>query len=273
MKRLQNKVVIVTGAGGGLGEGIAKVVAAEGAKVVIAELREEAGARVASQIRKRGGKALAVRCDVSRDADIQNTVKQAVKTFGRVDGLVNNAGINFIKDTLKVTPAEWDRVIGVDLRGAFFFTQAVMRQMLRQKPRGGSIVNISSVHSFACFPAMAVYDAAKWGVVGITKAIAVEYATKGIRLNAISPGLINTQIWADFLDAVDSKKKCWEYWKANIPMGRVIEPEEIARLCVFLLSDESSCMTGANIFADGGLTSQFASKPNYKIKPMEGRRS
>jgi NAD(P)-dependent dehydrogenase (short-subunit alcohol dehydrogenase family) len=271
MKRLQNKVIIVTGAGGGLGEGIAKVVAAEGARVVIAEMREDAGVRVASQIKKRGGKALAVRCDVSCDADVHNAVKQTVKHFGRVDGLVNNAGINFMKDTLQVTPEDWDRVISIDLRGAFFFTQAALRQMVRQKPRGGSIVNISSVHSHACFPTAAVYDAAKWGVVGITKAIAVEYADRGVRLNAVSPGLLNTQIWRDLLNAVDSKKKCWDYWKDNIPIGRVIEPEEIASLCVFLLSDESGCITGANIFADGGLTSQFASKPTFKIKRHAGK--
>jgi len=271
MKRLRNKVIIVTGAGGGLGEGIAKVVAAEGAKVVIAEMREEAGKRVESQIKKRGGKALAVPCNVSRDADIQNAVAATVKKFGRVDGLVNNAGVNFIKDSLDVTAQDWDRIINIDLRGTFFFAQAAMRQMLRQKPRGGSIVNISSVHSYACYPGAAVYDAAKWGVVGVTKAIAIEYATKGIRLNAVSPGLLNTLIWKEFLGAVDDKKACWKYWKDNIPMERVIEPEEIARLCVFLLSDEASCITGANIYADGGLTSQFASKPTFKIKPLEGK--
>jgi NAD(P)-dependent dehydrogenase (short-subunit alcohol dehydrogenase family) len=271
MQRLKNKVIIVTGAGGGLGEGIANVLAREGAKVVIAELRKEAGERVAARIRKRRGKALAVPCDVSRNTDIQATVSRTVGKFGRVDGLVNNAGVNFVKDSLQVTPEDWDRIMNIDLKGAFFFTQAVMRQMMRQKPVRGSIVNISSVHSFACFPQSAPYDAAKWGIVGATKAIAVEYAKRGIRLNAVSPGLVNTQIWEDFLNAVDSKKKCWDYWKANIPIERVIEPEEIAALCVFLLSDESACITGANIFADGGLTSQFASKPSFKLKPLLGK--
>jgi NAD(P)-dependent dehydrogenase (short-subunit alcohol dehydrogenase family) len=271
VKRLQNKVVIVTGAGGGLGEGIARVVAAEGARTVIAEIRAEAGERVAAQIRKRGGKALALRCDVSRDADIQATVQATVKAFGRVDGLVNNAGVNFVKNTLQVTPEDWQRVINIDLRGTFFFSQAAIRQMLRQKPRGGSIVNIASVHSHACYPGAAVYDAAKWGVVGVTKAVAIEFATRGIRVNAVSPGLVNTLIWKEFLNAVDDQAACWKYWKDNVPMERVIEPEEIARLCVFLLSDEASCMTGANIFADGGLTSQFASKPTFRMKPVEGK--
>ena len=268
MKRLQNKVIIVTGAGGGLGEGIAKLLGNEGATVVVAEVREEAGARVASNIKRRGGKAINLRCDVSSNGDIQEAVDQSVRRFGRVDGLVNNAGVNFVKDTLQVTPEDWDRVIGIDLRGAFFFMQSVIRQMLRQRPTRGSIVNIASVHSTAAYPGAAPYDAAKWGLVGITKTIAVEYASRGIRANAISPGLLNAQIWRDAMRIVDSKKECWQYWKNNIPMERIIEPEEIAYLCLFLLSDESSCITGANVLADGGMTSQFASKPTFQRAPV-----
>src|SRR5690242_18760229 len=137
MKRLNDKVIIVTGAGGGLGEGIANVLAHEGAKVVIAELRKDAGERVAARIRKRVGKALAVPCDVSKNADIQAAVSKTVEKFGRVDGLVNNAGVNFVKDSLQVTPEDWDRIMNIDLKGAFFFTQAVMRQMMRQRPVRG----------------------------------------------------------------------------------------------------------------------------------------
>lgn len=272
MKRLQGKVIIVTGAGVGLGAGIARVLAREGARVVIAERNAKTGESTAASLRRRGARAIAIRCDVSREEDIAVTVRETVRRYGRIDGLVNNAGVNFIRDSLRVTREEWERILSIDLSGTFFFTQAVMKQMLRQWPVRGSIVNISSVHSFACYPGSAPYDAAKWGVVGLTKAIALEYATKGIRLNVVSPGLINTEIWKEFLAAVDSRAKCLRHWRANIPIQRVIEPEEIAAVCVFLLSDESSCMTGANIFADGGVTSQLVSKGDYKLKQIGTRR-
>lgn len=273
MKRLNNKVIIVTGAGAGLGAGIAKVLAKEGAKVVIAELNGKDGDRVAAGIRRRGGAAVAVPCDVSKGADIETAVRETLRKFRRIDGLVNNAGVNFVGDTIKITREDWARIINVDLDGTFFFTQAAIKQMLKQKPRGGSIVNIASVHSYACYPGSAPYDAAKWGVVGLTKAIAIEYATKGIRVNAVSPGLVNTVIWKEFLDAVDNRKACIDHWNANIPIQRVIEPEEIASLCVYLLSDESSAITGSNIFADGGMTSQLISRATtYKMRPVEGKR-
>lgn len=265
---VQGKTVIVTGAGGGLGEGIARVCHREGANVVIADVRGEAAQQVAQSL---GARALAVTCDVRRDDDLTHLVEATISAFGRVDGLVNNAGVNFAKPFLDTTAQDWDRVIGVDLRAVFFLSQLVCRRMLAQTPAGGSVVNISSVHSVAALPGAGPYDAAKWGVVGLGKSIAVELGAKGIRVNSISPGLLNTQIWKDIQAAAPSAEACVDYWNSNIPINRAIEPAEIGELAAFLLSDRSICITGANIFADGGMTSQLVSKEPYVSRPLEGK--
>lgn len=265
---LQDKCIIVTGAGGGLGEGIARVCHREGANMVIADIRGEAAEHVAQSL---GEKALAITCNVANDDQLRQLVSATITKFGRIDGLVNNAGVNFVKPFLETTPADWERVISVDLRATFFLSQLVCQQMLQQTPRGGSIVNIASVHSMAALPGAGPYDAAKWGVVGLSKSIAVELASQGIRVNAISPGLINTQIWRDLLDAASDRQAVVDHWNANIPIERAIEPAEIGELAAFLLSDRSSAITGANMFADGGLTSSLTSKEPYTIKPIEGK--
>ena len=264
---LTQKTIIVTGAAGGLGEGIARVCHREDANVVIADVREGAAQQVAQSL---GTKAHAVRCDVSDDADLDRLVQATVTRFGRIDGLVNNAGVNFVRPFLDTTPADWNRVIGVDLRGAFFLTQKACRQMLQQNPAGGSIINIASVHSLAVLPGSGPYDAAKWGMVGFGKSIAVELATRNIRVNAISPGLLDTQIWKDIKDAAPDLTSCLSYWNSNIPIERVIAPEEIGELAAFLLSDRATAITGANILADGGMTSQLVSKEPYQSKPIGG---
>ncbi len=266
---LQNKTIIVTGAGGGLGEGIARVCHREGANVMIADLRGDAAQRVAASL---GERARAQSCDVRDDAALQALADETVRAFGRIDGLVNNAGINFAKPFLDTTAEDWQRIMSVDLRAVFFLTQIVCRRMLRQAPTAGSIVNISSVHSHAVLPGAGPYDAAKWGVVGLGKSIALEMASQRIRVNAISPGLLNTQIWQDILAAAPSAEACQDFWNSNIPIERVIEPAEIGELAAFLLSDRSSAITGANIFADGGMTSQLISKEPYQSKPLEGGR-
>lgn len=264
---LTDRVVIVTGAGGGLGAGIARVCSREGARVVVADIREHAAQAVAESLPVEG---LAVACDVGDDDAQTRLVEATVARFGRIDGLVNNAGINFAKPFLETTAAEWDRIIRVDLRAVFFLSQKVCRRMLAQARPGGSIVNISSVHSQAALPGAGPYDAAKAGVVGMGKSLAVELAPLGIRVNAISPGLLDTQIWQDIQDAAPSAEECLDYWKSNIPIGRVIDPEEIGELAAFLLSDRSRSITGANIFADGGMTAQLISKEPYASKPLVG---
>ena len=254
---LQNKTIIVTGAAGGLGEGIARVCHREGANVVIADLN---GARAAVLAEELGARAVAVVCDVRQPDQLSRLVELAASHFGEIHGLVNNAGINFVKPFLETTAEEWDNVIATDLKAAFLLTQIVCHRMLRQEPLGGSIVNISSVHSHSTLPGAGPYDAAKWGIVGLSKSIAVELAREKIRVNCISPGLLNTQIWKDILASSRDSEACTEYWNDNIPISRVIEPSEIGELAAFLLSDRSGCITGANIFADGGMTSQLISR-------------
>jgi len=206
----------------------------------------------------------------ARDAALEALVAGTVADLGRIDGLVNNAGANFAKPFLDTTEEDWEWVISLDLRVGFFLTQRVCRQMLSQGD-GGSVVNISSVHSQSCLPGAGPYDAAKWGVVGMGKSMAVELAPQGIRVNAISPGLLSTQIWQDLQSAAPSPKACLDYWKQNISIGRVIEPEEIGELAAFLLCDRSASITGANLFADGGMTSQLVSKEPFTSKAIEGR--
>lgn len=264
---LKDKVILITGAGGGLGEGFARVCHREGAKVVIADIRGEAAQQVAQSL---GDRALAVTCNVADDAQLQQLVAAALSAYSRIDGLINNAGVNFAKPFLETTAADWERVISVDLRATFFLTQMVCQQMVQQTPRGGSVVNIASVHSIAAYPGAGPYDAAKWGVVGLSKAIAVELAAQGIRVNAISPGLINTQIWRDYLAATPDPAAAMDHWRANIPLQRTIEPQEVGEMAAFLLSDRSQVITGANILVDGGLTAQLVSKEPFAMENLEG---
>ncbi len=261
---LEDKTIIITGAGGGLGEGIARVCHREGANVVVCDIRGEQAEKVAHSL---GARALGMYCDVRQPDDLERLVEATLERFGCIDGLVNNAGANFVKPFLETTLAEWDEVLAIDLRAVFFLTQLVCRH-IQGRRGGGSIVNISSVHSHAVLPGSGPYDAAKWGVVGLSKSVAVELAQDAIRVNCISPGLLNTNIWRDIQRAAPDADACREYWNANIPIARVIEPAEIGELAVFLLSDRSACITGANMFADGGMTSQLISREPYASKHL-----
>lgn len=258
---LKDKIIIITGAGGGLGEGIARVCHREGATVVIADIRGDAAHNVAASL---GERALAITCNVAEDPQIQQLVQTTLARYQRIDGLVNNAGVNFVKPFLTTSSADWERVISVDLRAVFFLTQLVCQQMVQQQPQGGSIVNIASVHSVAGYAGSGPYDAAKWGVVGLSKAIAVELARQHIRVNALSPGLVNTQIWRDYLAATPNAEAALNYWRDNIPLDRTIEPEEVGEMAAFLLSDRSRVITGANLLVDGGLTAQLVSREPYE---------
>lgn len=270
--KLQKKSIIITGASRGLGRAMALACAAEGARVTCAALPAEAGLleALAAEINTRGGEAIAVGCDVAERTDLERLVVAAVDRFGAIEGLVNNAGVNFVKSFVEVTPEEWQRVIAVDLNGSFFLSQLCARQMLRQRPARGSIVQIGSVHTHASLAGAAPYDAAKSGVVGFSKAAAVELAPHGIRVNVLSPGLCRTEIWKDIVAAAPSEAECLDYWKANIPAGRLVEPEELARCCVFLLSDDSVCITGVNLMADHGMTSLLVSREPYTSKEITG---
>jgi NAD(P)-dependent dehydrogenase (short-subunit alcohol dehydrogenase family) len=278
MKSLQNKTIIVTGASKGLGVAMAKSCAAAGANVVLAardlrRLQEHERA-----IRASGGSAISVRCDISKLGDLRRLVVQTVKKFRAIHGVINNAGVDFVKPFLQIDENDWDHVIDVDLKGTFFLTQYCATQMLKQSPKGGSIVQIASVHTLASVSGAAPYDAAKHGIVGFSKAAAIELASDNIRVNIVSPGLCRTEIWKALLASAPDEKECIDYWNANIPAERLIEPQEIADICVFLLGDASSSITGSNIVADLGMTSQLVSKRPFQTsviaaKPSRSRRS
>ena len=268
---LKDKVVIVTGASKGLGVAIAKACAAEGARVALAARSVDRLEHVRDAIEAAGGRALTVACDVSKLSDLQNLVDKTLEAFGRIDGLVNNAGVNFVQPFLQTGEREWDHIMDVDLKGSFFLTQYCARQMVQQEPKGGSIVQIASVHTLASLPGAGPYDAAKRGMIGYSKAVAVELAKDNVRVNVLSPGLCATEIWKDIVDAAPSEAECLKFWNANIPSERLIEPEEIAQACIFLLSDMSSAITGANLLADCGMTSQLISKEPYVAKTIEGK--
>jgi len=266
--RLKNKTAIVTGSGAGIGRAIAETFAREGAAVVVATRYASEGEELVRQILSTGGKAVLAVTDVSAEVDVTRMVEFCVSTFGRIDVLVNNAGVNFSKPFETVTSEDWDRVMGVDLRGAFLCSRYVVPHMIAVG--GGAIVNISSVHSQACVATASAYDAAKWGIVGLTKALAVEFATRRIRVNAVSPGLIATKIWDEVLQAAADREAALEYWKSNIPAGRVGTPDEVAQVALFLASDDASYVTGSNYVVDGGMTSLLVSLPSYESRAIEG---
>lgn len=258
---LNQKVVIVTGAGHGLGTAIARTCVAASARVVLADRDFGSVRKLSAELG--ADSTLAVECDVSDLADLRALVAATLAHWGRIDGLVNNAGVNFAKSFLETTEEEWNKVIDVDLKGAFFLTQFCAQQMLAQDPSGGAIVQIASVHTHAAVEGAGPYDAAKHGVVGFSKAAAVELASRGVRINIVSPGLCRTEMWQAVVDAAPSEQACLDYWNANIPGGRLIEPDEIADTVLFLLSEQSRAFVGANLMADQGMTSLLISRQPY----------
>lgn len=266
--RLKDKVAIVTGSGAGIGKSIVKVFAEEGAKVVGASRRSQNGQPVIDKITAQGHEAMFVKCDVSVEEDVQNLIAAVIDKYNKIDILVNNAGVNFVKNFENLTSSDWDRVLNTDLRGTYLCSRYVIDYMI--KNRGGSIINIGTVHTMQCLPGATPYDAAKWGLVGLTKSMAVEFASRNIRVNILSPGLIDTQIWDDIKNAAPDLNACLKYWQSNIPMGRVGKPEEVAACAVFLASDEASYVTGANFLVDGGMTSQLISMEPYESTSLEG---
>ncbi len=248
---LDGKVALVTGASSGIGKAIAIDMARSGAAVVVNYSSSPDGANeVVEAIGNEHGKAIAVKADVSSPGDVSSMVAQAVSKFGGVDVLVNNAGIEMQRSFLDVRVEDWDRVIAVNLRGPFLCTQAAAREMVKRGK--GTVINISSVHEDLPFPGYAAYCAAKGGLRMLCRDLALELAKYRINVVNVAPGAIKTPINQKTLDDPEKKSAL----QHEIPLGRVGEPEEVAKLVTYLASDQASYITGTTIVIDGGLMRQ-----------------
>ncbi len=243
--KLQDKVAIVTGSTRGIGRAIAEELAQQGAKVVVSGRNKALAEEVVAAIQQKGGQAIAVMADVSKLVDAQNLVKETLDTWGRIDILVNNAGITRDNLLLRMSEEEWDTVMQVNLKGAFNCTKSVARQMMKQ--RQGRIINITSVVGEMGNAGQANYAASKAGLIGFTRSVARELASRNITCNAIAPGYIQTDMTA----ALDEKVQ--ETLKQQIPLGRLGAPEDVARVVAFLCSDDAAYITGQVINVDGGM--------------------
>ena len=244
--RLEGKITVVTGAARGIGAACARRFAAEGAEVVIADILEEKGEATARAIRDAGGNAAFIACDTGDGGQARALIEQTVARHGRIDVLVNNAGIFTIADFLDVTEEDFDRVLRVNLRGYFLVGQAAAREMAAAG--SGSIINMSSVNAVVAIEAIAAYVVSKGGVNQLTSVMALALAPKGVRVNAIGPGTILTEMAGAMMTDEVARRRIL----SRTPMGRVGQPEEIAGIAVFLASDDSSYVTGQVIYADGG---------------------
>jgi NAD(P)-dependent dehydrogenase (short-subunit alcohol dehydrogenase family) len=269
MTTWQGRVCIVTGAGAGIGKGIADVFAEAGCEVVVGDVNRERGEEVAQQLQQRYGRGVFIHTDVSKDEDCQLLVNETYRKYGRIDTLVNNAGVNFVVPTLDMTIEDWDRVVNVDLRGTFLCSRYALEHMV--KAGSGSIINIASVHTKATLGGAAPYAASKGGVAQMTASMAIEFAPYGIRINALSPGLIDTLIWQQLQDVAVDKQAVVQHWMDNIPLARVGTPREMGQVALYLASDEASYIIGANILADGGMTSLLINRERYENRPVEGK--
>ena len=254
--RLTGKSAIVTGAGRGIGRATALLFAREGADVLVPDLDRAGSEAVAKEVQALGVKGVPLEMNVTRSADIQRMVETALREFGHIDILVNNAGITQVRDSMTLTEADWDRTLNLNLKATFFCSQAVAREMAKQK--AGVILNAASISGRSGKPMMVDYCASKFGVIGITQALALAWAKHGIRVNAVAPGIVDTDMWV----GVDREWSALEGQPtgtmkrlrvATIPLGRIETPEDVAKVYAFLASDDAAYITGQTVNVCGGL--------------------
>jgi NAD(P)-dependent dehydrogenase (short-subunit alcohol dehydrogenase family) len=252
---LSDKVAIVTGAGSGMGRVISLLFAKEGAKVVTADIRNT-GEDTSRMIREAGGQSIFVMGDVSKSKDAEEIVRRCEAEYKRLDVLMNNAGVQFMGTVLETKEEDWDRILSINVKSMYLMSKYAIPLM--EKSGGGVIINMGSDAGLIGNPKTAAYCASKGAVIALTRALALDHAPKGIRVNSICPGAINTPLHEQVMNEISQEER--EAWEARVkvryPLGRIGRPEEVANLALFLASERSSFVTGSAISIDGGLTAQ-----------------
>lgn len=250
--KLQQKVALITGAGSGIGQASALQFAREGAQVIALDLNEQGLATTRSQVEAIGGNCLTLPVDVSREAQVEEAIAHVAERFGRLDILFNNAGISVLKPITETTEDDWDKILGVNLKGVFFGCKHAIPWMVGQGK--GVIINTASELAMVAQPFYGAYCASKGGVLAMTRALALEWANKGIRINTLCPGPVQTPLLQAEFDVEADPVAGEQSVVDTIPVGRLGKPEEIAKVAVFLASDDAEFIHGASITVDGGKT-------------------
>lgn len=252
--RLLNRVAIITGAGSGIGRAAARLFAAEGAAIVVADIDATAGQETVLQIGAQGGRGLFVPTDLRSEQQVQSLVEQTVARFGTVDILYNNAGINLAAKVTDTSESEWDAVMSANVKSVYLTCRYVIPVMIRNG--GGCIINTASAAAIVGLRGLAAYTASKAAVLGLTRNIALDYAEHNIRANALCPGVTATAMTLHIIDSQPDPAKARERYDSARPLGRMADPDEIARAALFLASEDSSFMTGTPLIVDGGYTAE-----------------
>ena len=258
MFRLDKKIVFVTGAGSGIGEQIARLFAQQGAHVVLNDIRVDAAERVSSEIRAAGGNTRTQQLDVADESQVKAAIEGVAATEGRLDILVNNAGVSHVGTVLETSLEDWERVMSVNARGVFLCSKYAVTQMLAQNPTGGILVNIASVAGMIAIDQRFPYIASKGAVISMTRSIAIDFVTQGIRCNAICPGTVHTPFVEGYLarNFAGQEDEVRQQLHARQPIGRMGRPDEIAYAALYLASDEAAFVTGSTLVIDGGWTAK-----------------
>ncbi|MDM1293944.1 SDR family oxidoreductase [Sphingobacterium sp. N143] len=256
MQDINNKVVVVTGAGNGIGKGIAELMAKRGAKVILATKYDDEGGSLENNLKEIGYWARYIQTDVSNEESVKNMVEQVLRITGKIDVLVNNAGITIFKSILEATLSDWNKVIDTDLKGVFLCSKYVAAAMIKNFD-GGSIVNISSNHAYRTLPDTELYAAAKGGVNAMTRSMAISLGKFGIRVNAVCPGFTDTDHYQRWLSEKENPTATEKEIFDLHALGKISTPEDIAELVFFLVTDSSKNITGSDFLIDGGLTARL----------------